>query len=325
MRLPSPHSGRARVDAADASCPRVLDDAHVHPVSTRQSESQPSPPCVLLSSHASADRADAVAADVGGALVRERLHADARRVLPVGVGGDARRSCDQVSLASGVALAGARALRGGLHPHRKAGERGATRETAAGGQGQGLVLEDQRRVDIDGGLWADMRRVALGVEAHEPADDVDVAHVFASRKTSISPMLPMVPRQSRTSVAEAMIGTSGCRLPPVEVEGETALECAEEGAGGVERDELLGEGEVGRRLATPRHHALVADDAVHQLLVGDGDERHRAQVERVAHERPVVELHVENERDGAGGLVELGRRPHANVGDDCQLLERITN
>jgi hypothetical protein len=54
MRMPSPHTG-VHVSTPPMPVPCVLDDTHLHPVSTRQSESQPSPPCVLLSSHISAD------------------------------------------------------------------------------------------------------------------------------------------------------------------------------------------------------------------------------------------------------------------------------
>lgn len=53
MRMPSPHLG-AHVSTPPTPEPSVLDEVHAHPVSIRQRESQPSPPTVLLSSHASA-------------------------------------------------------------------------------------------------------------------------------------------------------------------------------------------------------------------------------------------------------------------------------
>ena len=53
IRLPSPQRG-AQVSMPPTPEPCAFDDVHAHPSSTRHSESQPSPPTVLLSSQTSA-------------------------------------------------------------------------------------------------------------------------------------------------------------------------------------------------------------------------------------------------------------------------------
>ena len=175
--------------------------------------------------------------------------------------------------------------------------------------------DDVARVDDDRRLRAEVRRVALRVEPHEPAEAVGVLRAehldLADRREGA---------EGVAHLRRARVDRHVRRLLPVEVEGEAAAERRDERLRRVDQDELLGEGEVGRRLAA-RHDARLAGLQPDDVRDVHRDRRHRPQVERVRHQRAVVEVDVEGQDDG--GLVDLDAAEDAHLRDHRERLERV--
>ena len=171
-------------------------------------------------------------------------------------------------------------------------------------------------------LCPDVSRVAISIEAHSPpkATEDAIGGELSPENLQLTNCAEAHERQAH--LRGTCIGREQLCGHISEAQEEPAAQPSECICRGCEPKLLLRKGKVhwwSTRLEDLRGNGR---EPVHSIVV-EANERHAAQIERRAHQLPIVELHIEGDSDGTGGAgVPSPACSHPHPRDDREGLER---